>query len=311
MTLGVAIVGFGVAGRQHAAALADASFARVRTVLDNDSGVDTGVLPRSADWAALLANPAVDLVALCMPPGSRGTYAEEAMRAGKAVLLEKPPMPYPAQVERLADLGRGLGRPIGVMLQERLRFDDTLLGWDWGSGATAVLEVSRYRPRAHYRRAGWREEPAVALGGVAAHLGVDYLDLACQLLGEPATVHLAGRREHLPGIESRIAGVIEFSGGAVLSFVITSESTVRTERLEILGTERRVLIQDGVVTTDAGGRVEDSPARSTAELRRAVYHEMAQAVASGEPLPRSGLHTARSVSMVLQAVHDQLAVVKA
>ncbi|MFC7472564.1 Gfo/Idh/MocA family oxidoreductase [Actinomadura keratinilytica] len=74
------------------------------------------------------------------------------------------------------------------------------------------------RPRGHRRpggvavpaagplpAGGWRGDPAASFGGIAAHLGVHYLDLACQLLGRPATVALAPVRERAPGIDSRVA----------------------------------------------------------------------------------------------------------
>ncbi|WBO65126.1 Gfo/Idh/MocA family protein [Streptomyces camelliae] len=310
MTLGVAIVGFGVAGRQHAAALDGVPFARVATVLERDGSVDTDGLPRSADWAGLLDDPSVDLVALCVPPGNRAALAEEAVRAGKAVLLEKPPASSPAEIDRIVALGRRLGRPIGVMLQERLRLPEHVLGWDWGKGATGVLQVSRYRPSAHYRWAGWRHDPAESLGGVAAHLAVDYLDLACQLLGEPVNLRLGGSRELVPGIDSRIAGLVEFREGAVLSFVVTAESTVRSQRLEILGTDRRIVVADSAVTTEAAGRIEDHPAPPTPQLRRAVYQEMARALDTGGLLPRSGLRSARHVSVILRSVFDELNAVR-
>lgn len=242
--------------------------------------------------------------------GNRAALAEEAVRAGKAVLLEKPPASSPAEIDRIVELGRRLGRPIGVMLQERLRLPESVLAWDWGKGAVGVLQVSRYRPSAQYRRAGWRRDPAVSLGGVTAHLAVDYLDLACQLLGEPMELRLGGIRESVPGIDSRVAGLVEFREGAVLSFVVTAETTVRSERLEVLGTDRRVLVADGAVMTGAVGLIEDHPTPSTTQLRRAVYQEMAWALATGEPLPRSGLRSARHVSVILRSVFDELNAVR-
>ncbi len=303
MTLQVGLVGFGVAGRQHADALKDAGFARIRSVLDADPALDTGPLPRAQSWEALLADPEVDLIALCTPPGGRARLAEQALAAGKAVLLEKPPAVSVAELDALVALADAQGLPVGVMLQHRHRLPDRITDLDWTAAASGVLQVSRFRPPAHYRRVGWRHDPAASLGGITAHLGVHYLDLACQLLGEPSGVHLAGRREHIAGIDSRIAGVVEFTGGGLLSFVVTAESTVRTERLEILGAERRFLIQDGAVTVEtAGGAAEDLPGRPTWELRREVYRELAGAVATGTEPPRCSLRRARGITAVLEQV---------
>ncbi|MFJ8623300.1 Gfo/Idh/MocA family protein [Kitasatospora sp. NPDC093550] len=305
MTLGVGLVGYGVAGRQHAAALAGAGVARIRAVLEPDRSTDLGPLRRSPGWADLLDDPGVQLVALCTPPGGRAALAEQALEAGKAVLLERPAACSPAEVDRLLAVSRRVGRPVGAMFQHRQLIPEQVLRWDWGPGATAVLHVSRYRPTAHYHRAGWRHDPDRALGGVTAHLGAPYLDLACQVLGEPAAVHVVGRREVAPGIDSRIAGVVDFRGGATLSFAVTAESTVRTARLEVLGADGRLLVHNGEVTTETGGAVEDHPTVPGSRLRLEVYREMAEALATGRPPRRCRLDASRAVTTVLHAVAER------
>ncbi|MER8187955.1 Gfo/Idh/MocA family oxidoreductase [Kitasatospora sp. NPDC094015] len=302
MTLGVGLVGFGVAGRQHAAALEGSGVARIRSVLEPDPATDPGPLRRSPGWADLLGDPEVALVALCTPPGGRAELAEQALEAGKAVLLERPAACSPAEVDRLLAVSRRVGRPVGVMFQHRQLIPEQVLRWGWGPGATALLQVSRFRPAAHFRRGGWRHDPARALGGAAAHLGAHYLDLACQVLGEPAAVHVVGRREVAAGIDSRIAGVVDYRGGATLSFAVTAESTVRTARLEILGADCRLLVQDGEVTTETGGAIADHPAVPGSLLRLEVYRDMAEALATGQPPRRCGLAAARAVTTLLHAV---------
>ncbi|MEV4614795.1 Gfo/Idh/MocA family oxidoreductase [Kitasatospora sp. NPDC049258] len=305
MTLGVGLVGFGVAGRRHAAALEGSGVARIRSVLVPDRAADLGPLRRSSGWAELLGDPEVELVALCTPPGGRAELAEQALAAGKAVLLERPAACSPAEVDRLLAVSRRVGRPVGVMFQHRRLIPEQVLRWDWGPGATAVLHVSRFRPTAHYHRAGWRHDPARALGGVGAHLGAHYLDLACQVLGEPAAVHVVGRREVAAGIDSRIAGVVDYRGGATLGFAVTAESTVRVARLEVLGADCRLLVQDGEVTTETGGVIEDHPALPGARLRLEVYRDMAEALATGKPPRHCGLDAARAVTTILHAVTER------
>ncbi|MFE2284666.1 Gfo/Idh/MocA family protein [Streptomyces sp. NPDC059443] len=303
MSLGVGIVGYGVAGRQHAAALEGLTEASAVAVLEQDASLDTGAIPRAGSWAELLDDPRVGLVALCVPPGGRARLAVEALEAGKAVLLEKPPAVSGAEIDQLAAAAARAGKPVGVMLQHRLRLPDAALAADWTDPAvTAVLEVSRFRPPAHYRRAGWRSDPASAFGGIAAHLGVHYLDLACQLLGRPETVQLAPTRELAPGIDARVTGVIQFHGGATLAFTVTAESATRTERLQVLGPDRSLTVVDGLVNTRIGDTEETWPTVPTAELRGAVYREMAEAVATGRPPRRCHLDGARGVTEILASV---------
>ncbi|MFF8568507.1 Gfo/Idh/MocA family protein [Streptomyces albidoflavus] len=304
MSLGVGIVGHGSAGRQHVAALRGVDGARVVAVLEEDPAAGTGGLPRAASWPALLADPEVGLVALCVPPGGRARLAVEALEAGKAVLLEKPPTTSAEEHAEVLAAARAAGRPVGVMLQHRLRLPEPALATDWtGPEVTAVLEVSRYRPPDHYRRAGWRGDPTASFGGIAAHLGVHYLDLACQLLGRPATVALAPVRERAPGIDSRVAGTVVFESGATLAFAVTAESPARTERLHLLGPGGALLVADGqVTTTTAEGVATSWPAAPTAALRGEVYREMVHAVATGLPPRRCHLEGARGVTDILAGV---------
>ncbi|MFI5978423.1 Gfo/Idh/MocA family protein [Streptomyces sp. NPDC051452] len=309
MSVGVGLVGFGSAGRQHAAALDGLGAAEAVAVLEQDASLDVGGLPRAASWQALLADPRVELVALCLPPGSRAALAVQALEHGKAVLLEKPPAVSVAEIDWITDTARRFRRPVGVMLQHRMRLPAAVLDADWADPAvTAVLEVSRYRPPAHYRRAGWRGDAVSAFGGIAAHLGVHYLDLACQLLGEPRAVRLAPSRQLAPGIDSRVTGHIEFQSGATLAFTVTAESAFRSERLQMLGPDGGLCVADGMVTTQLGETGQTLPTVPTPRLRRMVYEEMAEAVTTGLPPRRCHLEGARAVTAILASVAQDLAV---
>ncbi|MFF7635732.1 Gfo/Idh/MocA family protein [Kitasatospora sp. NPDC008050] len=296
----VGIVGFGVAGRQHAEALAGLPEARAGAVLEADPRVDTGPLRRVDSWAQLLATPEIELVALCVPPGGRAELACQALEAGKSVLLETPPAASEREIDRLAEAAARAGRSVGVMVQHRLRVPDPVLALDWsGAAVTATLLVSRFRPPAHYRRGGWRADPAAALGGVGAHLGVHYLDLACQLLGPPRTVGPAARREVAPGIDSRLSAVVEFAGGANLCLTLTSESAARAEHLHVLGTDRTLCVEGGVLRTEIGESDQLWPTRGGTELRAAVYREMVEAIRTGTGPRRCDLESTRAVTRLM------------
>ncbi|MBM7443042.1 Gfo/Idh/MocA family protein [Streptomyces sp. HB132] len=303
MSIGVGIVGFGAAGRQHVTALEGLDEAHVAAVLEQDTAIDTGHLPRLSSWQELLSDQHIALVALCLPPGGRAELAVQALDAGKAVLLEKPPAVSVTEIDRITAAARRAGMPVGVMLQHRMRLPATTSSAKWALPAvTAVLEVARFRPPAHFRGAGWRSDPASALGGIAAHLGVHYLDLACQLLGRPRAVRLAPARELAPGIDTRVTGHIEFRSGATLAFTMTAESPARSERLQLFGPEGSLSVVDGTVTTQVGETEHVVPARPTAELRRRVYQEMADAVATGQSPPRCHLEGARPITEILSTI---------
>ncbi|MFG2986624.1 Gfo/Idh/MocA family protein [Streptomyces sp. NPDC048258] len=299
----VGLVGFGVAGRQHAAALAGATGLRVAAVVEANARLTTGSLRRLPSWEVLLADPGINLVGLCLPPGGRAGLALEALKAGKAVLLEAPPALCEREVDLMVATAEQVGRPIGVMLQHRHRLPDVVCSADWSDPSlTGTLEVSRFRPPAHFRRAGWRSDPTAALGGAAAHLAVHYLDLACQLLGDPSGMWIAPLRELSRGIDTRATGVVEFGSGATLSFTATSEAAASSERLRVLGPDRSLSVDNGTVSARIGDAEDVWPALRDPSLRRLVYQDMAEAMRSGRQPHHSHLEGARPVTRILEAL---------
>lgn len=303
-TIAVALVGFGAAGHQHAAAVAESGAAHVRAVVDPDPAVDTAPHRRVPGLDDVLADAGTDLVALCTPPGGRAEEAHRVLRAGKALLLEKPPATTTAEFDALVAEVRGRGAVAGVMFQHRMRLPDEVRALEWGPATTAVLEISRRRTDAHYFPPSWRSEPARAMGATLPHLASHYLDLACGFLGEPAEVRLLGRRERRPGIDSRGAGVVRFAAGPVLSFAATSESLERRDRLAVYGEECRLVIEDGQSEISDGTRSERFPVVSIPQARARVYREMAGAVSGGPPPVRCALADARGVTAILQAAAE-------
>jgi predicted dehydrogenase len=113
--IGVGIIGMGFMGSTHAAAYADAAHdgysCKIVAVADGNPQRMTGApwtrgnLPASkeeqtlfdpkgvrtyTDPAALLADPAVDLVSICTHTDTHVALALAALQSGKHVLLEKP-----------------------------------------------------------------------------------------------------------------------------------------------------------------------------------------------------------------------------
>ena len=111
MTIRTAIVGFGkIARDQHVPAIrADARF-MLAAVTSRSGDPDIGV-PAFADLGELLRDMPgqIDAVAICTPPDARHAIARQALEAGLAVLLEKPPAATLGEVEDLVQLARQKG----------------------------------------------------------------------------------------------------------------------------------------------------------------------------------------------------------
>jgi predicted dehydrogenase len=301
---GVAIVGLGDAGRQHLRALEATAASEVRAVCDADPArvaAVTGELPKAQplDWAGVLAAPDVDVVAVCTPPGTHLSLAREALAAGKAVLVEKPPVRTEAELDELLAVAAEAGRPVGVMLQHRFRLSDAALAALWSARAVGVVEVVRRRAAAHYARADWRLDRDAAGGGLFAHLGVHYADLACQLLGEPIEVTGLVDCELAPGVDTRLALAVRFAGGATATLTGTTAVDARGERLAVYDDGRSLTVYDGEVRCGDGTGTSAVP---TPALRTAVYDEFCRAATGGPAPGRTALHRSRGVVRLLEHV---------
>ncbi|MCP3798473.1 Gfo/Idh/MocA family oxidoreductase [Allokutzneria sp. A3M-2-11 16] len=300
----VAVVGLGNAGRQHLTAISATPLAEAVCVVETDlAAASRSALP-VRDFDDVLADGDVEVVAICLPPGGRAGLVTAALAAGKHVLVEKPPAVDIDEFDALVAEAEKTDRLAAVMFQHRLAlpdFLDELVTSDRLAGATATLTVSRYRDRAHYDGGGWRSNREIALGGVTAHLGVHYLDLACQLLGVPRTVTPLSYVDQ-GGVDTRLTGRVEFESGADLAVSVTCHAQHRFEQLIALGEKDWIELRDGRCSGEIAGRQVDVRTTSAVDLRVAVYRRLAVAVRGRGGFGRIALHRSRGVTHVLDGL---------
>ena len=148
--LGVGIIGAGpVTQAIHLPALARlAERFEVREIMDADAGVAEAVARRAGARAtgsveALLANPDVDVVAICSPHRFHAEQTLAACRAGKkAVLCEKPLTLSVAEAEAVAEVQRETGVPVIVGTMHT--FD---AAWKWARESWGEMAGSAHAIR--------------------------------------------------------------------------------------------------------------------------------------------------------------------
>ncbi len=150
------------------------------------------------DLDAAFADPAIALVVIATPNALHAPQAEAALRAGKAVVVDKPFAVTLAEARTLAALAGTEGRLLSVFHNRRWDADFLTLkreieAGSLGSIVTLESRFDRYRPEVRDR---WRERDQPG-GGLWHDLGPHLIDQALVLFGRPlgVTCDLAVLRE--------------------------------------------------------------------------------------------------------------------
>jgi len=188
MNLGVAIVGCGLIGRKRAAALPGG-----RVVACADLVHDRAeALARAAGaevvtrWQDAVAHPGVDVVVVATTNDALAAVTQEALNAGKHVLVEKPAARHVAELEPLIATASAKGVRVRVGFNHRYHPALQKAREIVDSGALGPLMFMRGR-YGHGGRVGydreWRANPALSGGGELIDQGVHLIDLSRWFLG--------------------------------------------------------------------------------------------------------------------------------
>ena len=328
MTLRVAVVGYGLAGRVLHGSLVRAE---PRLALTH---VVTGSAERAAQaradvpgvvvlpdveqlWAAA---GDVDLVVLASPNSTHVPLAEAAVRLGLATVVDKPLAPTADEGARLVALAAERGVPLSVFANRRWD-SDTLTAADLvrrgvlGDVVRVESRFARFRPAVDAR---WKEQPDGA-GGVLRDLGPHLVDAALRLLG-PATSVYGELRQARSGarVDDDAFVALTHAGGAVSHLWASLVAPVIGPRLVVQGTRggwvkdaldgQEDALKAGVpVPPEPAGRlvtadgVEDVP--SLPGEWGAYYRGIADALTGTGPLPVTG-DDAVAVLRVLDAARE-------
>ncbi len=122
-SIGVGLIGTGYMGKCHAlawtgvrAVFGDAPIVRRAVLCEVDDDLarrradEFGFAASTADWPALVSDPAVDVVSIATPNALHAPMAIAALEAGKHVWCEKPMAPSLADAERMAAAARASGK---------------------------------------------------------------------------------------------------------------------------------------------------------------------------------------------------------
>lgn len=188
-----ALVGFGYAGRTfHAPLIAACPDLRLEAVVSRQTEAVAEIWPDArvlATFDAALTDPAIDLIVLATPNDLHASQAEAGLKAGKAVVVDKPFTLTAAEARRLAALADERGLLLSVFHNRRWDADfltlQTLIAEDrLGPVVRFESRFNRYRPEVRDR---WREGDGPG-AGIWYDLGPHLIDQALVLFGRPLGV---------------------------------------------------------------------------------------------------------------------------
>jgi len=263
----VAVVGAGIIGHNHAAAVLRHPRLRLAAVIDPVRSAREKLAEKFAhDWGAdppeeydtlteaLVAGP-VGLVAVCTPTGLHADVAEEALAAGRHVLIEKPVDVSLPRARRLAALAtEAEARGVLSTVVSQHRFDPASVAvaravreGRLGRLTSAVASVAWWRAQSYYDSAAWRGTWALDGGGALMNQGVHTVDLLAWLLGRPVEVYAhTGRLAHDSiEVEDVAVATVRFDSGALaVLHATTAAYPGLSVRLQVHGSAGSAVLHD-------------------------------------------------------------------
>ena len=237
------IIGTGGIAHAHAHALTDlgdrAELAAVAEIDPARAAEFTERFPVSAvhgDAQAMLEQERLDLVHICTPPKTHVPLAIAAMRAGVAVLVEKPTALSLAEMDELAEVQAETGVPVLTVFQHRfgpaaVRLRRLIASGALGRPLVATCETLWYRDDAYFD-VPWRGRWEAEGGGPTMGHGIHQFDLLLSILGPWAEITaLAGRLSRPTNTEDVSMALARFDNGAMATVVNSVVSPRETSRL--------------------------------------------------------------------------------
>ena len=195
------------------------------------------------DQAALLADPDIQAVYIASPHPCHHAMTMAALRAGKAVLVEKPIGLNRHQVaEMVALAGERRVFLMEAMWTRFLPVMERVRSWL----ADGAIGTVRQIQAAFGFRCGWNPvsrllDPALG-GGALLDVGVYPIALALDLFAEPPTAIRALAHRGETGVDEQTAILLSFPAGG-LGVLTCAVRTTCDHRAEICGTEGRIVIE--------------------------------------------------------------------
>jgi UDP-N-acetyl-2-amino-2-deoxyglucuronate dehydrogenase len=327
MTIGIAVVGLGMAHKPHIQSLRELGD-RARIVACHSPTAARRELfaamhpdlPVTGDLDAVLGDRAVDAIILLTPPMTHRDLVLRAAAAGKHVLLEKPLDVTVERARQSIDAMDKVDRRFGVVLQHRFRAASRKLtamveGGELGELISASAAIRWWRTPEYFAEPG-RGMKARDGGGVLITQAIHTLDMFQSLAGPIARVAALATTSPQRKIDTEdiVAAAIGFRGGAVGSIDATTvaypgfpekielvcekgTAVLEAESLSVYYRDGRILRHEGAESKSGGA----DPMAFSHEAHKALMVDFFDAIEQGREPTVSG-REALKVQVLIEAL---------
>lgn len=302
--IGFGIVGSGAASRLHLEALSNTENACAIGLYSADTegasrlASEFGIRCFSSP-EELLRCEEINVVNICTPSGTHASFAIQALKAGKHVMVEKPLALTAEEARAVADAAAENNRLCAAFAQLRCfesvqRVRDAIRDGKLGRVVMVSLSMKYRRSARYYAESSWRGTWTMD-GGVLMNQGIHGVDLLRYLVGEVKAVSAISKTlVHKIEADDTTAAVLEFENGAVGTLEGTTSVTPGYSRiLEINGSQGSVRLEENEI------------------VRWDVEGESLSEVSTGLGLQMNGAHDPNGISClghILQIENMALAV---
>lgn len=259
----IGIVGVGNIGSAHAhsvssgmienavlSAVCDISPERRKMCAEKYPGV-----PFFTDHHEMFRSGAVDAVHIATPHKFHADIAMDALRCGLHVLVEKPEDITVTKAEALNRAAAESGRTFAIMFNQRtnpLFAKAHQIVQSGGLGElvrTDWIITNWYRTQKYYDSGTWRATWDGEGGGVLINQAPHNLDLWQWICGMPCeiTAFCDEGKHHRIEVEDEVTVFARYPNGATGVFITSTGENPGTNRLEIVGTRGKIVIENSLL----------------------------------------------------------------
>jgi predicted dehydrogenase len=281
MALKLGLVGIGkIARDQHIPALAAEPRIELVACASRNAQVE-GVANFATVEAMLAAVPELDAISICTPPQAHFDAALAALRAGKHVMLEKPPAATTRQIALLQTEAARHGRTLFQTWHSRFAAGVDAAR-DWVRGRTLTGGTITWKEDVHQWHPG--QQWIFDAGGLGVFdPGINALSVLTEVLAEEVVVHKAVL-EFPENQQAPIAARLDLrtqAGVTVDTVFDFRQKGEQTWDIELVSTTGRLRLSQGGGMLEIDGRPVAADAALAGEYPR-LYARFAELCAAGQ-----------------------------